>query len=350
MTIKELAKKCNVSPSTISNILNGRSNVSEETRNQILKVIKDTGYRPNYFASSMRKKETDIIGVVTEDLGQFTTVSIVESLTAACEKKGYRTILMNMRTYDRWQDTWYDDTKIVEDVLYKILSELESIRVRGIVYVAGHDREIRYFPKNYSIPTVIAYATSLDSRFPSILPDDEKGGYDMTAYLLSMGHRKIGVISGVRDNRHTMSRLNGYQRALFDAGVLYDPNLIVEGNWKCESGYDEAPKLLKKGVTVIWAMNDEMAAGAYRYLNEMKIQVGQEISVAGFDNRFGNQFLFPPLTTNALPLSEIGEKSAVEIIRILSNEESEAEKTKKCLIPCKMIIRESVADLNGVKK
>ena len=112
ITLKEIANICNVSTSTVSNILNGKPKVSEETKQRILNVVKETGYQPNYFAQGMRKQKTKIIGIITEDLSEFSTAPIVESVMAYCEDHGYRTILINVRLYDKWQDTWYNDEKL----------------------------------------------------------------------------------------------------------------------------------------------------------------------------------------------------------------------------------------------
>ena len=117
ITVKEIAQICGVSPSTVSNILNGKSNMSEETRQKVLGTIKEIGYQPNFFAQSMRKQNSRIISIITEDLNQFSTGSIVEAAMAYCEDHDYRTILMNLRLYDKWSDTWFDDEQKVKTVL-----------------------------------------------------------------------------------------------------------------------------------------------------------------------------------------------------------------------------------------
>ncbi len=342
LTLKELAKMCEVSPSTVSNILNGKSNVGESTRKRVLKVIEETGYQRNYFASSIRKSKSMIIGIIVEDLAQFTTTDIVESIMSKCDDAGYRTVLVNMRMYDRFQNTWYDDEKILEDNVRPALQELESIHVDGTIYVAGHDRVLHCFPKSYSTKTVIAYATSEHGRFPSILMDDERGGYEVGSYLLSMGHRKIGVITGDLENTHAQRRLKGYQKSLFEAGIPYNPSMTYQGNWKRKSGYDAAKKLIAEGVSAIWAMNDEMAGGVYLYVDEAGMRVGKDISVVGYDNRVLSEYLLPGLTTNELPLKEIGLRAAETLLDMLKVE-TESVHYDTILVPAHMIRRGSVA-------
>ncbi|MCQ2540446.1 MAG: LacI family transcriptional regulator [Acetatifactor sp.] len=343
ITVKEIAKMCNVSPSTVSNIVNGKTNVSEETRQRVLDVIKETGYRPNYFASSMRKQNTKLISVVVEDLDQFSTTPIVEAAMEYCEKHGYRTILVNLRMYDKWKDTWFHDESKLESVLIPALNEVQSIKVDGVIYVAGHCRNIRCFPKDFPLPLMVAYATNEGNRFPSVILDDEKGGYDMMKYLISMGHRKIGIMAGAPDNIHTVSRLLGCQKALQEEGIPYNSGLTVFGGWEEKTGYTCAEKLAQTGVTAIWCMNDLMAGGAYEFAHKNGIEIGRDLSIAGYDNRQISEFMYPRLTTNALPLREIGAISAQTMLTMLADGR-DAVNTEPVPVPCTLMIRDSVKE------
>lgn len=345
ITLKEIARLSGVSPSTVSNILNGRSNVGEETRKRVLQIIKEQGYHPNYFASNMRKANSKMIVIITEDLKQFTTSPIVVSLMAHCEEKGYRTILINLRMYDRWQDKWYRDEEKLRSVLDPALYEAEAIKADGIIYVAGHGRVINCIPKDLSIPIVMTYATSDNPSFPSILIDDEKGGYDMGRYLISMGHKKIAVITGVESNMHTQKRLKGFQRALSESGMALNPDWVFQGKWLRPSGYACAKAAYETGASVIWCMNDQMAAGVYDYLYEHQIQVGRDISVAGFDHMENAEYMYPKLTTNELPLSEIGSISAEKMIEVIEKGSASQEKIT-IEVPCTMVFGTSVIKLS----
>lgn len=341
ITIKEIAKICGVSSSTISNILNGKKNVSEATRQKVLEVVKQTGYQPNYFAQGMRKQKTNIIGILAEDLNQFSSPPIIEGIMAYCEDMNYRTILINMRLYDRWRNTWYDDDNKLHSVLGPAIQELRSIKVDGIMYVAGHARIINCFPDDFKIPAMVVYAYSKSPKFTSVVIDDEKGGYDVTRYLISMGHRKIGVVAGTPDNLHTQKRSKGYQKALFEDQILYNPDWIEYCDWERQSGYHGAKKLINEGVTAIFCMNDTMAAGVYDYLDDHGMKAGEDISVAGYDNRDISEFFRPALTTNEIPLTEIGRKSAEIMIRDLT-QGSDNNDQKIIKMPCRLVKRNSV--------
>lgn len=333
---------CGVSISTVSNILNDKPKVSEETKQRVLSVVKQTGYQPNYFAQNMRKHKTQIIGIIVEDLSEFSTPPIVEAIMAYFEDNNYRTLLLNMRLYDKWKDTWYNDEKKLQSVLQPLLQELLSIKVDGILYVAGHCRVVNCFTNDFKLPAVVAYAFSKSHRFPSVVIDDEKGGYDMTNYLISMGHRKIGVIAGAEDNLHAQKRGLGYQKALFEHQILFNPEWIRYGNWIRLSGYTETEFLVKAGVTAIFCMNDTMAAGCYDYLLDHDIKIGLDISVVGYDNKEISEYLRPNLTTSDIGLALIGRKSAEILLKDIEEGPEENKNINVIKMPCRMVTRESV--------
>ncbi len=345
VTLKEVAQTCGVSVATVSNILNGKPKVSEATKQRVLEVVKQTGYQPNYFAQGMRKQTTKMIGIITEDLNEFSSTPIVEAIMAYCEDNGYRTILINMRMYDKWKDTWYNDDGKLQSVLQSAITEMLSIKVDGIVYVAGHCRVINCFPDDFSIPAIIVYALSASPQFTSVIIDDEKGGYDMTKYLISMGHKKIGVIGGVADNIHTQNRLIGCQKALYEKQIPFNPDWLYFGDWSRQRAYEKMKKLIKAGVTAVFCMNDLMAGGAYDCILEHKLQIGRDISVVGYDNRLISEYLRPKLTTNEIPFQDIGKKSVDIMLKILDKNSPVEPISKIIKVPCKMEVRDSVATI-----
>lgn len=343
VTLKEIAKECNVSATTVSNILNGKTNVGEETRKRVLEVVRLRGYQPNYIAQGLRNRRTKMIGIIAEDIAQFSTPVIMEGIMEYFEEMDYRALIENLRLYARWSDSWYDDEKAYRSVLEPALQELLSIKVDGMIYIAGHARTLRNFPNETSLPSVMVYAYTDSARVPSVVIDDEQGAYDMTKYLISMGHRDIVVLAGRADNIHTQKRLNGYQRALFESRILYNPGWIFYGDWSKESGYRLADKLYRTGATALFCMSDRMAGGLYDYFYEKGIRVGEDISIAGFDNQEMAEYLSPGLTTMELNLHRIGHEAARILLDRLAVEDGEgAEKETELYIPCNFIERKSV--------
>lgn len=353
VTIKDIAQKCNVSATTVSNILNGKAKAGKETRDLVMQTVKEMGYQPNYIAQGLRNSRTKTIGIIAEDIAQFSTPKIIEGIMEYCEGKGYRTIVQNLRLYARWSDQWYDKDKDYHAILDPVLQEMVSLKVDGIIYLAGHARVIHCFPKNFRIPAVMAYAYTDSEKVPSVAIDDTASAYEIVKYLLDMGHRKIGVIGGRSDNIHTQKRLLGYQKALFEAQVLFDPELVRYGNWERESGYLESSGLLAQGVTAFFCMTDRIAGGVYDRLEENGLTVGKDISVAGFDDQDIAEFFRPPLTTTRLPLNEIGLESIkilLEKIETGAVREELPGKALEILVPCMMQVRKSVERVPAVRQ
>lgn len=343
-TLKEIAEICGVTVSTVSNVLNDKPKVSEEKKQQIMKVVEELGYQPNYFAQGIRKTKKRIIGIIAEDILNFSSVSMVEEIMAACERNNYKTLLLNMRLYDRWDNRWYDDnTKIIE-ASKPMFQQIMSVKVDGFIYVAGHCRKIHCIPENIGIPGVVLYGISADPKYPSVVLDDELGGYSVAQYIIEKGYREFGIVSGKSDNMHTGKRLLGIQKAMFEAGLPFNPDLVHEGDWKRESGYECAGELVAKGVKCILCMNDLMAAGVYDYLYENGLEVGTDISVMGYDNREISDYMRPRLTTYDLKLSTLARKSAEMMVEMLSDKDKESAYTNGYIekMPGELVIRKSI--------
>lgn len=347
VTLKEIARECNVSATTVSNILNGKARASEETKRMVLQKVKETGYRPNYIAQGLRTQKTRMIGIIAEDIAQFSTPAIIEGIMACSEQRGYRTTLFNLRMYARWQDTWYDKEQQYHSIADPAVHELLSIKADGVIYVAGHARIIECFPDDFAIPAVMAYAYSNSVSVPSVVVSEEESSIAMVKYLISMGHERIGVICGRADNIHTQKRLLGYQKALYEEHILFNPSLVRFGNWERDSGYTETAGLLKEGATAIYCMADRMAGGVYDYLEEQGLKAGEDISVAGFDNQNIAEYFRPSLTTMSLPLGEIGHRAAEILFEKMDSGQEQAKEKTEIQIPCDLVVRNSVKKLSG---
>ncbi len=340
ITIKEIAKICGVSVATVSNIINNKGGVGEKTRERVMEVIRETNYTPNYVAKNLKTKNTRSIGVIAEDMTVFSLPDIIDGITDYCEKEDYQILLINLRLYKKFSDTYYHQNKHTS-IVHKEIKKLLSKQVEGIIYIAAHERVIDFIPDDLPVPTVVAYGYTNNPAIPSVVVDDIKGASDLVKYLISCGHDRIGVIAGKKDSIHTQARLEGYQRALFENHLLYDPNLVIYGEWDRDSGYINTKFLVEKEVTAIFCMNDIMAGGTYDRLDELGIQVGKDFAVVGYDNRELASYEKPPLTTMGLPLHDIGYCVSEIIIKLLNKEETSA-KDGVYFIECNPYIRRSV--------
>lgn len=343
-TIIEIAKKCNVSPTTVSNTINNRPNVSENTRKKVLEAIKELNYTPNYIAKNLKMKSTRSIGIIVEDITIFSVPSVIDGITKHCTEKNYQTLLFNLRLFQRYEKMYYHSQEYYEQVRREI-NEFVARQVEGIIYVSGHERKLTFIPQNIPVPVVIAYAFSDNPNNPSVVIDDADGAFQAVSHIIANGHKKIGVISGLNDSPHTQERLKGYQQALFENKLLYNPHLVIESNWNIDGGYECTDRLLDQGVTAIFCMNDLMAGGVYKRLAELDLAVGKDISVIGFDDRESTTYYEPPLTTVKLPLQTIGYQAS-EILHQTFQKGSHSTKNDIYSIKCELSLGKSVQEIS----
>lgn len=342
-TIKELAKACNVSVATVSNILNHKPGASERTRQLVLEMAEKMEYTPNIVAKNLKMQKTRSIGVIAEDMTIFSIPDIIDGITNHCQEVDYQILLTNLRLFKKYHDTYYNREDYYGIVRQEIKKLMEK-QVEGIIYVAAHERVIRCIPETLPIPAVMAYGYSRSEKIPSVVVDDTHGAAEITQYLIDNGHRKIGLITGKPDSMHEQARLIGYQEVLFKNGILYDPGLVFEGDWTRDAGYQNTDALLEKGVTAIFCMNDLMAGGVYDRLDELGLQVGRDLSVAGYDNRELSSYYQPPLTTINLPLHDIGYRASEIMIEMLDGKTLTPDDIV-CAVGCERLIRKSVCSI-----
>ena len=346
VTIKEIAKRCNVSIATVSNIINGKPNVGRETREKVLKTIEELNYTPNYIAKNLKTRRSKTIGVVVEDITAFCAPNIVDGITKCCEEMGYHILLTNLRLYRKFGESYYENEKFFP-MIQKEIKELIAKQVDGIVYVTTHERVLKCLPEELNVPAVMAYGYTRSPKYPSIVVDDRKGAAEVIRYLFSMGHRRIGTVSGPVRSIHTRERLLGVQDIFTEQGIPFEKKCVVEGDWRRGSGYRGTDSLLEQKVTAIFCMSDIMAGGVYDRLGELGLIPGKDISVAGFDDRELSTYYKPPLTTTALPLFEIGYTACELAIRKIEGSDcgEEPEELLEIARSCSLTVRDSVKDI-----
>nr|WP_253958042.1 substrate-binding domain-containing protein [Metabacillus halosaccharovorans] len=225
--------------------------------------------------------------------------------------------------------------------------QLVKSQVEGIIYISVHPRDITGIISDSKIPIVYNYCYTRNEHDYTVNYDDEGGSYQITKYLINKGHSQIGLISGLINSKSSHARFRGYQKALSEHLLMFHPQFVKTGDWEYESGYRMALDLLHQETkpTAIIAMNDLMAAGAIQAIKEQKLQVPDDVSIIGFDNRELSGYHSPKLTTMSLPLEEMG-KVAMNILHQLKNNQNVVQ--KKYLLDCHLVERESVGQRGQV--
>lgn len=327
VTIKDVAKIAGVSVATVSRVINGTKPVSEETSKRVLDAIKETNFVPNAAARSLVVKKTKMIGIVLNDITNVYFGELVKGIDATAKYFDYNIILCNSN----------DNEKVELDNLFL----LKEKGVDGIIYTAHKyiRKEVKEFIDTCKVPIVSLNRPCKNAL--SIRVDNYLESLEATKYLISLGHKNIGFISGYTDDDASgQERLRGYKKGLLDNNIRFKPTMVVEGNYTVKSGYDACEKLLilNKGITAIFCANDEMAFGAINCVIDRGLNVPEDISIMGFDDIKYASYFRPKLTTVHQPIYEIGEMSTIMLIKQINKEEI---MEKDVIVKGGIVVRES---------
>lgn len=338
--IKDIAQLANVSTATVSYVLNGTRQVRPKTKERVLKVIEELNYRPNDIAKSLKSSRTNTIGVIAEDVTVFNVPEIIDGINEYADRHDLHILLTNLRLHRKVGQKYADiETyrKDAQDAVHNLISK----QVEGIVYIGVHPRDITGLINTYEKPIVYTYCYTEQNI--SVQFNDEQASYDAMTHLVNKGHKRVAIISGLMDSYPSRLRFNGYYKAVTDYQLHFDPNYIKIGDWELQSGYAATKELLslQNRPTALLIMNDLMAAGALRAANELNINVPNDLSIIGFDNREFSEYVTPRITTMALPLHEMGYSAMEALAKTIQGEDVSIDQHPSCVL----IERDSVAEV-----
>ena len=333
VTIKDIAKLANVSITTVSRVINNKSEgVSEETRNRILQLVKELGYQPNAIARGLVTKKTKTIGLIIPDISNPFFPDLARGVEDSAHIYGYNVFLCNT------------DDNLEKESEY--INALKEKYVDGIIFTSSSIPKHEHIMElvKSGIPIVIMDRRVDSEDIYGVFLDNYEGGYIATKHLIDLGHKKIGCITGPLYTKSAKERLEGYKKALVENGMDVDERLIFEGDYKINSGIIGTEKLLgnNENVTAIFACNDLMAYGAYKTIRSYGYKIPDDISIVGFDDIQLSQILEPQLTTIKQPAYDMGLTAARMLIKLV-----EGKKLKKKIINFKpqLIIRQSTKNI-----
>ncbi len=327
ITIQDVAQRSGVSIATVSRILNNLPGYSEKTRIRVEKAIVELGYKPNAIARGLVNSRTNTIGILLPCVTSRFSSELLRGIEKVAHEKGYSVIICNT------------DRNGERTMAY--LKTLSEKRVDGILFVSEWLKdEYGDFLQSLGIPVVLI-ATQRDSYpFSSIKVDDYQAAYTATNYLISKGHRKIGLITGSKEDRIAgLPRIEGYKDALDHAGLVQRDDYIAYGDFHFASAVEAMETLYERqlGLSAVFATSDEMALGAMTYLHRKGVLLPDELSVVGYDDTLDSVMAYPSLTTLHQGIEEMGE-----IAMRMIEEKSTSE---HIILPHSMTERDSVIEL-----
>jgi len=301
--MKDVATAAGVSMKTVSRVLNREPNVREDTRARIQAAVDNLKYTPSLSARSLAGNKSYLIALLYNNPSANYLTEIMGGVLAACEVEQYNMVNCPLDIDEN-----------------KLIASFESLVARsqpdGVVLT----------PPITDSPVLLRRLAELDIPYASISPkqpsrmgadmNETRAATDMVEHLVSLGHRRIAHIVGHPAHGASGWRLTGYRQGLEKAGLRFDPELVVPGEFSFESGVLGAEKLfsLRKRPTAVFAANDDMAAGVIRVALERNLRVPEDVSVCGFDDTPMSSQIFPALTTVHQPSREIGRLATLELL------------------------------------
>ncbi len=329
-TIAQIASEAGVSITTVSKVLNQAPGVAAGTRERIEKIIAERDYVQSHAARLLRKGQSGLIDLAIMRLEGGYDLGIMEGVQDALETTGYRLVVF----------ATHEDQDLERRWLRRVLEQTTD----GVLLLLPYERTgLAQILVEHQIPCVaIGDRNEEQTTVPSVGSTIWQGGYTATEYLIGLGHRRIGIITGPLTLRTSRARLAGYREALESARIPVDASLILEGNYLLGDGYQQTCAMLDlaEPPTAIFAGNDAQAAGVYRALYERDIKIPTQVSVIGFDDVMYAPQMSPPLTTIRQPLAEIGRLAATLLLGMI---EGEAMTMQHVELSTSLVIRESCA-------
>ncbi|MBX3015251.1 MAG: LacI family DNA-binding transcriptional regulator [Caldilineaceae bacterium] len=333
VTIIDVAQRAGVSYATVSRVINNESYVKAETRQRVQQALIELGYVANRQARSLRGGRTNMIGLLVRDFGSGYIGEIIRGIDRELGERHYDLLLYT--THGRGQR----ESDYVANLMRGMVDGLLLVLPRTPEAYLTKLRQTRF-------PHVLIDHQGIDRAGPAVGATNWQGGYDATSYLLGLGHRRIGLITGELGLGCAVDRREGYSAALAGHGLAVDPTLIATGDFSQESGYAGAKALLARPSrpTAIFASNDMMAFGAMEAIREHGLRIPADLSILGFDDIPQAAGVHPALTTVRQPLEAMGRVATQMLFGYLAEPIRTDERVE---LPTQLVIRNSCQSYTG---
>lgn len=330
VTIQDVAKTAGVSVSTVSRVLNGKVDVASDTQGRILTVIDNLGFTTNLAARSMRSQKKNMVGLIMPDIAYPFAIEVMKGVNRAIAESDSDLLVYTTGDVRKSGRASHEQ---------KYVSLLNNSITDGVIIVAPVASEFSTDAPIVSIDPLMS-----NPNYPSVHATNYQGAMDAMDYLLGLGHKRIGFISGRAELESSNRRLKGYRDALEKVGIPVDEKLIVSGDYTTETGAKCAQELLSldNPPTAIFASNDQTAMGVFQVVKERGMSVPENLSIVGFDNITESEYI--GLTTVDQHISEMGFFATQMLIKLINGEPID-EQTHR--MQTRLVVRSSCQACNG---
>lgn len=310
ITIYDVAREANVSMATVSRVVNGNPNVKPTTRKKVQATIDRLGYRPNAVARGLASKKTTTVGAIIPDISSTFYSELTRGIEDIATMYKYNIILSNS-----------DQNKNKE---FHLINTMLEKQVDGIIFMGGKvtEEHIKEFQTSH-VPVVLAATQDENNILPSVNIDYEVAAFEATQQLINKGNNQPAIITGESHIQSNNLKYDGYFRALSEAGIEYDENLMFKNDANYNGGILAVEKLLtlSERPTSVFVTTDEMAVGVIHGIQDAGLRVPEDIEVIGFNNTRISMMVRPTLTTVVQPMYDIGAVSMRLLTKFMNKEE-----------------------------
>lgn len=329
-TIKDVASDAGVSIKTVSRVINNEPAVAKTTKAIVLKSIQKLKFTPNKDAQGLRSKRSFLIGLLYDNPNKYYLSDVQSGSLKACSNTNYNLVLQECKN---------NSSALIKTVM----DFIKAADLNGIILTPPlcDNQNLIKAISTLNIP-ISFIAPPNDSYEVWASATDSNAAFQITEKIISMGHTKIAFIKGHKDHSASKARYNGFCRSLQNHNIPLDKNIIFQGNFSFESGYNLAAKALniKNKPTAIFCSNDSMAAGVIKYCYQHKINIPDQLSVTGFDDSMIAHEIWPSITTVRQPVEKMSQHAAAALIEKISGNTSAKGLTKT--FKSEIVLRESL--------
>jgi LacI family transcriptional regulator len=303
-TLKEVASLAKVSTATVSNVINNTKHVSESVKQQVFDAMEALNYKPNEIAKSLRVQQSRLIGILISDISNDFISKVVKGIENTLSEIGYNVLLCST-------DSDFEKEK-------EYLNVFMGKRIDGLIISSSGTGDYEHYEDLLKAKVPVVFLNRCPDHFPSnmVMTNNIKGAYIATEHLIKHGHKKIGIITGPLHFSTGRDRFIGYQRALEDYGIPFKKEIVLEGCFNIESGYELTKRLFEENMDVeaLFISNNSMSLGAYKYIKEQGIKIPEEIAIYGYDDPEWADIVDPPLSGIKQPAYQLGIYAAKKIV------------------------------------
>ena len=330
-TLKDIAREARVDVATVSRALNGIYGVHKDTRKKVLAVASRLNYRPNRMAKGLATGKSHTLGLVVSDIRNPFLTELVRGAEDAAYAAGYQVLLCNSD---------FDPAKQMRYAHSLLEKRVEGVLMHSVAALS--ERQLEELG-TYGVPIVLLCRPPSAMAFSGVSVDNFQGGMLVGSYLIRLGHRIIGHLTGPRYHGNLTERTSGFMKAA-EANRRVKP-IVIHGRHNYQSGYEMAKKLLAqhRHVTAVCAANDAIAFGVIRAVFEAGLSIPEDISLIGFDNVELASIVRPPLTTVDQPKYEMGQAAVEILLRLAAHPENRIPEHR--LFGLRLVERESCRPL-----